>query len=136
MELGKLFSLSYLFQVYPGEFRYMAVLVTLFLILILGSFYLEAWIKKHPQRKSIQHLLPGISARLRLLGLVGFVFLWIRYENLPYLSMRALFLLFLIYTGVVMGRAVYRFKTHLPTTIEKHTKKKTTTSYLPKKKKR
>lgn len=136
MNFSKLFSPKYLFEIYPGsEFRYMIPLIVFFLILVVGSIYLEQWIKKNPDRKHIQSLLPGIVGRLRLLGLMGFIFLWVRYENLPYLSMRIFLMAYLIYILWVISQAVYKMKKILPMLIDEGKIKKTEKNYLPQKKK-
>src|SRR3989339_473825 len=103
MSPTKLFSLNYLFDVYPGSsFYYMLPLIIFFLILILGSFYLEKIIKGLPYRVSLQRVLPHFSGKIRFLGILGFVFLWVRYENLPYLAMRFFLLVYLLYIGWVI----------------------------------
>ena len=82
MNLGKLFSLSYLFDRFPGSsFHYMIPCIVLFLVLIVGSFYLESWIRRHPLRSSLKTTLPHVVGRLRAFGIVGFVLLWIRYAE-------------------------------------------------------
>lgn len=136
MNLGKLFSPSYLFNVSPGDFKFMALFIAFFLVLLVGSFYLEGWIKKHPRRQSLTHLLPNIGGRLRMFGLIGFIFLWIRYENLPYLSMRALLLAFLLYVAWVIGNSIYKVRTRLGETLVVHSKHKERNKYLPRKKKK
>jgi len=135
MNLSKLFNPSYLFNATPGDFKYMALFIAFFLILLVGSFYLESWIKKHPRRQSLTHLLPNIGGRFRMFGLIGFIFLWVRYENLPYFSMRALFLAFLLYIVWVMGRSIYKVRTRFENTLETHTVRKERNKYLPRKKK-
>lgn len=137
MNLGKLFSLSYLFDRFPGSsFHYMIPCIVLFLVLIVGSFYLESWIRRHPLRSSLKTTLPHVVGRLRAFGIVGFVLLWIRYENLPFISMRALLLLFFLSFLAYVGMCVYRFKVILPKTIEENKRLNKLKSYLPKKKKR
>lgn len=136
MDLSKLFSLKYLFNPIPGDFSFMALFVGLFLVIIVGSFYLERWIRKHPKRNSISHLLPNIGGRLRVLGLLGFVLLWIRYEQLPYLSIRFFLILFLLYIGWVVGHSIYLVHRKFEATVETHTIKKEQNKYLPRKKKK
>lgn len=136
MDLTQLFDLNYLFDPRPGDFRFMAFFVGLFLVIIVGSFYLDMWIRKHPRRTTLTHLLPNIGGRFRLLGIVGFVFLWIRYENLPYLSIRFFFLAFLLYLIWVMGHSVMKMRTRFETTMEIHQERQAQNKYLPRAKKR
>lgn len=136
MQLEKLFSLSYLFDPRPGIFSYMAFFVGLFLLILVGSFYLERWIKKHPKRPILIHLLPNIGGRMRMFGLIGFIFLWVRYESLPYFSIRFFFLLFLLYILWVIGHSIYMVRTRFEEKIETHTVKKERNKYLPRSKKK
>ena len=71
-----------------------------------------------------------------MFGLIGFIFLWIRYENLPYLSMRALLLAFLLYVAWVIGNSIYKVRTRLGETLVVHSKHKERNKYLPRKKKK
>jgi hypothetical protein len=136
MDIGKLFDLTYLFNPRPGEFQYMAFFVGLFLLVIVGSFYLEKWIKSHPKRQSLTHILPHIGSRFRMLGIIGFIFLWIRYENLPFLSIRFFFLAFLLYFVFVIGDSIHKYKTKLYMVIEVNTGKKERNKYIPRQKKK
>lgn len=136
MSPSKLFSLSYLFDRFPGSaFLYMIPCIILFLVLIVGSFYLESWIRRHPLRPSLKLTLPHVGGRLRAFGIIGFVLLWIRYENLPFLSMRALLLLFFLSFLAYIAMCVYRFNVVLPKKIEENKRLNKLKSYLPKKKK-
>jgi amino acid transporter len=137
MNLFKLFSLSYLFQLQPGsEFKFMVPLIAFFLILALGSFYLEKWINRQPHRKAIKELLPNAASHLRTFGIIGFLLLFFLYENIPYFAMRIVLILFLIGILVYVGRNLYKFKKHLPELLDKKDKKTTHHKYLPKSKKK
>ena len=136
MNLEKLFNLNYLFDPRPGDFHTMAFFIALFLIVLVGSFYLERWIKRHPKRASLTHLLPNIGGRLRMLGLMGFILLWVRYENLPYFAIRFFFLAFLLYLLWVIGHSIYVVRTRLESTLETHSERKERNKYLPRSKKK
>lgn len=131
----KLFNPSYLFDPQPGEFHFMLLFLIFFLLLTIGSFYVDAWVRKHPQRRSIKHLMPKMGQTLRVFGILGFVFLWVRYENLMLFSMRFLFLLYLIIIVAYIGNTIYKYRTKLPDVIEAHAHHKKHKKYLPKKKK-
>ncbi|MFA6436361.1 MAG: hypothetical protein WCW30_04480 [Candidatus Gracilibacteria bacterium] len=109
--------------------------LVLFLVLIVGSFYLESWIRRHPLRSSLKLTLPHVGGHLRAFGIVGFVLLWIRYENLPFISMRFLLVLFFLSFLAYVGRCIYRFNVVLPKIIEENKRLNKLKSYLPKKKK-
>lgn len=136
MNISKFFDLSYLFELQPGSsFRFMVPLIAFFLILAIGSFYLEKWIKKQPHKKAITELLPKLSSRIRLFGILGFVLLFCRYENIPYFAMRIVLLAYLVGILVYVGRSIYKYKKHLPELLEKKEKKEIHFKYLPKSKK-
>ena len=126
-----------MFELQPGsEFKFMVILIVFFLILAIGSFYLDAWIKKQPHRNAIKKLLPHFPNRLRILGIIGFVLLFFRYENIPYFAMRILLVLLLLGIISYIGYSLYKFKKHLPELLETRKKKKTHHKYLPKSKKK
>lgn len=134
MDLSKLLNPKYLFEVYPGEFSFMPFFIGLFVLLFLASLSVDRWMKRHPHHTSLKHLLPGFPEKLRILGVVGLIFLWVRYENLPYFSMRFFFLVFLLYIVWVIGHAIYLYKKRLPQVVAQHHAIKTADKYLPKKK--
>lgn len=134
MDPIKLFNPKYLFEVYPGDFNFMPFFIALFVLMMLASFYADRWIKSHPQRASIQRVIPKFPERLRVLSIAGLLLLWVRYENLPYFSMRFFFLLFLLYIAWVIGHTVYLYKKQLPNVIAMHHASKNADKYLPRKK--
>jgi Ca2+/Na+ antiporter len=116
--LSKLLDPSYLFAVYPGSyFKYSVFFLVFFGLMIAASFYWRAWRKKHPQRKSLQATLPHFENKLLTLGLVGLLFVGIRYENIPYFSMRFIFGLYLLYVLYVLASSTYRYKTVFPQNV-------------------
>ena len=114
----------------------MVPLIVLFLVLAIGSFYVEKWIKKQPHRTAIRNLLPKFGSRLRLFGIFGFLLLFFRYENIPYFAMRFLLLMYLIAIVAFIGYSLYKYHKHLPELLETRQKKHTHHKYLPKSKKK
>lgn len=113
--LSKLLDPSYLFAVYPGSyFKYSLFFLIFFSVMIAASFYWRHWSKKHAQRKSIRATLPSFEAKLLTLGLIGLLFVGIRYENIPYFSMRFIFGLYLLYVLYVLANSAYRYKKVFP----------------------
>jgi hypothetical protein len=136
MDLGKLFDLNYMFNPYPGDFKFMPLFIGFFLVITIGSFYLEGWIKKNPNRSNIQRIIPGVAKHLRFLGLIGFLFLWARHEHIPYFSMRAALVAFIAYIVWTIGNSIYKYKTQLNQVIELNLRNRKHRSYLPKQKKK
>lgn len=137
MNLAQLFQHSYLFDKTPGaDFAYMVPLLALFLFLLLSSFGLQNWIRKNQFRKAIQKTLPHVVGRLQAFAIVGFVLLWIRNENIPYLSARFLLVCHLVLFVTYLGWSAYAFKNELPKAIDAAQTKKAQKNYLPRKKNR
>lgn len=128
---------AYLFEATPGsDFSLMIPFLVFFLAILLASFGIENWIRKHPDRKSLEKTIPHAGSHLRTFALIGFVLLWFRHENLPYLSMRAGLLFLLIVLVAYTLWSFYQLKTQLPAIIEAEQMKKTRKQYLTKQKKR
>jgi len=138
MDLSKLFSLQYLFRVQPGEFHNMTTFIALFLLMIVGSFYVETWMRRNPNNKALKRILGNFPGQLRNLGIIGFLLLWFRYENIPYLAMRAFLLALLIYILWVIGSAIHTYRTKLDEAAAQFKKRvqKAHDPYLPRQKKK
>lgn len=137
MDFSKLFSASYLFDSTPGDLmRFMPILIAFFLALILASIGIDRWLKSYPHKKQFYAVIPNLNSRLRTLGIIGFLFLWVRYENLIYLSMRFLLFAYILGIFVYLGHSLYQFKKVLPLKIASDAKRKNQKSYLPKKKRK
>ncbi len=135
MDLGKIFSLSYLLQGTPGQsFRYFWVCFVFFLILIFVGQYLKAMIKKSPDKKILKRLFPSVSSRLSWTAFFGFLFLFFRYENMPYLASRIWLLAFILFGLYQFGRIAYIYTKKLPLELNKKQEKIENKKYMPKRK--
>ncbi len=133
----KLFSLSYLFDATPGQsFRYFWICFIFFLLLIVIGQYVRTFIKKSHHKKILKKLIPGVTGKLNWIAFFGFLALFFRYENIPYLAMR-IWLIGLMLLGLyVLGRAGYTYAKILPGEIDKKHKSEDMKKYMPKPKKK
>lgn len=137
MSLTKLFSISYLFDPYPGvEFKYFWLLIVFFLLLIAFGQYAKGYIKGHSHKKVLKRLFPSIANRLTTMSLFGFAFIFFRAENIPYLAMRIWLISLLLLVFYYLGRVIYTYAKILPGQIHEKVEKKEEDKYLPKPKKK
>ncbi len=136
--------LGYLFQKAPGaEFRYYIPMVILMAILIAGSIVFSTYYKK--KRKTdfaFKRLFKKVSSRMVIFGLLFVFLIVVRYENIPYFSMRIwiyLSLLGLAYAAFHYGKLylkVYPLERENAARKMKQSSSKSVPQYLPNKKKR
>ena len=134
---------SYLFKSNPGtEFSYYIPLITLAIVLILGSIIFSQYYKRKKKTDfAFKRLFKKLSSRMLLFGILFLVLIAFRYENIPYFSMR--FLLYL--TALIFLYFIYRYlkiyivkypKEKENSQAKQHTVKKEENKYLPNKKKK
>ena len=133
----QLLSPSYLFDTLPGsEFKYFWVCIVFFLALIVFGQYLRAYIKNSPHKKILKRLYPGVAGKFLTLALFGYLFLFFRYENIPYLAMRFFLVLIIVWALYYIGMIVYKFVKNFPEKVAKKERTETHDKYLPKQKKK
>jgi hypothetical protein len=107
---------SYIFNSLPGPtFSYYYELVILAGLLILGSFFLKNYYKKRVQERDFAFKKLYKKAPNRMIYLaIGLLFLvLVRYENIPYFSMRFLLYLYMLALVAYLGYQAYKyFKTY------------------------
>lgn len=133
----KLLSLSYLFDATPGQaFRYFWLFFVFFVLLMAIGQYLRVMIKGSTHKKILKRLLPNVTAHLTWIALFGFIFLFFRYEDMPYLAMR-IWLIAMILLGVYkLGKIGYIYTKILPQEIDKQYESMDEKKYLPSSKKK
>ena len=129
MTLAYIFSKNYLFDMTPPSYSRLTIyLLALFAIMIL----LVVYVKLMP--RNLSKIYGKLNPPLLTVGFVGLIYIFARYESLPYFSSRAflilLALIFLVWGGIV-ALGISRFmkdysqKTEIETRYNK---------YLPKSK--
>lgn len=136
-------TLKYFFNTTPGsEFSFYIPLIILAGILIIGSIVFSmVYSKKKKTDFAFKRLFKKLSSRFITIGIILLVLIALRYENIPYFSMRIwLYLLFLVFLYIIYKyiktlKVDYpREKENVKTLISKSSKE--TPRYLPSKKKR
>lgn len=136
-------TLSYFFNTAPGsEFRYYIPLLILAGVLIIGSVVFSViYSKKKKTDFAFKRLFKKLSGRFILIGILLLLLIALRYENIPYFSMRffmyllLLFFAYSIYQYIKIAKVDYpREKENVKNLIAKSSKE--TPRYLPNKKRK
>lgn len=129
INLGKFLDSSYIFEVTPnsgGLYRYLAIpfaAALIMAVLLIKNLKKQEEVYKKLQSKIINLLL--------FFSLFGFLFLFFRFESMPYLGSRFLMLALAGFL-LIWALAVIFYKYFiLPKEIEKHQKQKIFDKYLP-----
>ncbi|EKD63138.1 MAG: hypothetical protein ACD_51C00333G0009 [uncultured bacterium] len=135
MDITKLFSIDYLLNTIPGaEFKYLWVCAAFFLLLIVFGQYLRVFIKRSEHKKILKRLLPRVHFKLATTAFFGFVLLFFRTQNIPYLATRILLILILALGIYQLARIVYVYAKIFPQELGEFKKKEHMLKYMPKKK--
>ncbi|OIP81294.1 hypothetical protein COT83_02430 [Candidatus Peregrinibacteria bacterium CG10_big_fil_rev_8_21_14_0_10_44_7] len=130
--MPKLLSLSYLFDATPGqEFRYFWLCFIFFLLLMAIGQYLRIMIKGSTHKKILKRLLPNVTTHLTWIALFGFIFLFFRYEDMPYLAMRIWLIAMILLGFYKLGKIGYIYTKILPQEIDKQYESVDKKKYLP-----
>ena len=108
-------AFKYLFNSNPGTaFEYYVPLLILASVLVISSIIFSAYYKKRKKVDfAFKRLFKSLSNRLMLFGILLFVLIAVRYENIPYFSMRIwlyillLVLLYFIYRYLKVYKVKY-----------------------------
>jgi len=127
LEPDKLLNTFYLLDATPsadGLYIYLMVVFGLLIVVAAILFFIkfEKYYRKL-QRKLIILFLT--------VGLVGFILIFLRYEQIPYLSSRLLILLLLLLFAVWLLLIIYYYFRILPVEIKEILKKENFEKYLP-----
>ncbi|MBT4917228.1 hypothetical protein HN709_04195 [Candidatus Peregrinibacteria bacterium] len=136
--------ISYLFETSPGaEFLYFYPLLGLIAFLIIASIVASVVYKKKKKHDfAYKRLFKSLSPRLLLMGLLFLLLLGVRYENIPYFSMRIwiylslILLAYIAYVYIKIARVQYPKEKQNVEHKVKHSSTKEENKYLPNKKKR
>ncbi len=133
----KLLSPSYLFDTLPGQqFAYFWVCLVFFVLLVALGQYFRIYIPKSPNKKALKKLLTNVTSRLNWIAFAGFLFLYFRYENMPFLAMRVWLVI------IILGALFYLWKIWekiykvLPKELSRSDKKDDNLKYMPRPKKK
>lgn len=82
---------SYLFGIAPGpEFKFYIPMIALCLLLLFGALLFSfLYRNKKKEDFAFKHYFKKTAGRITMLGLLFLILVLVRYENIPYFSMRA-----------------------------------------------
>lgn len=137
--------ISNVFSTLPGaQFKYyIPMLILVFALIIGGVVFSIIYKKKKKEDFAFKRLFAKTSKRLILFGILFLVLTMVRYENIPYFSMRLwlyssilLFVYFAYKTITVYYKDYPREKSNVHNNMAIHKKKVVKNNYLPNKKQR
>lgn len=136
-------TLKYFFNTTPGsEFKFYIPLIILAGILIIGSVvFSRVYSKKKKYDFAFKRLFKKLSSRFTTIGIILLILIALRYENIPYFSMRIWLYLLLLISLYIIYKYIKTFKVDYPREKENvkvliSKSSKETPRYLPHKKKR
>lgn len=138
--------LSYTFAITPGQaFGYYTEMMILIAILVIGAYLLKTVYKKRVRDRDFvfKKMFRKLPNRLIYFA-IGFLFLLlVRYENIPYFSMRFWLYLLLLGLLVMLGFSLYKYLKVYPNERDNFEARKVVkesddskSKYLPNKKRR
>ncbi len=135
----------YLLSPHPGsQFKFYIPMIILITILIIGGLAFSIIYKKRKKEDfAFKKLFQKTAARLILLGLLFLILTLVRYESIPYFSMRIwlylsfLLLAFFLYSTIKTYKVKYpRERENLDIRMHSKKRKVSEKKYLPNKKRR
>ena len=93
--------LQYFFEPIPaGQYKFMYLFIALAVIGLAASIALRIYLKKHKEDKILRKLFRTFPGKLQTVSICLGLYILVRYEKMPFLSMR-----FLNY--IIIGTAIY-----------------------------
>lgn len=128
--------LQYFFEPLPsGQFKYLNALIIVAVVTMLISIALRIHLKKQKENKIFRKLFRDLPGKLQLFALSEGVYLLVRYERMPYLSMRVLNYMIWAYGIYTVFRAAQSYLKIYPSEKKHHDHQLKLNQYLPRKKK-
>jgi len=126
--------LKYLFNPIPlGNFKYIYFFLGLAVLALVASIVLRLYLKKNKEDKIFRKLFRGVPGKLQLLAFVEALYVLARYENMPYLSMRIVNYIILVYGLYLIIRNLQIFIKVYPAEKKRHHEQLEANKYLPRK---
>jgi len=129
MSLSSFFSTSYLLETPPAYSRLTVYLLVFFLITLLTVIY----IKLMP--KDLARIYGRLNPPFMITGFLGLIYLFVRYEELPYFSTRGFLLFILVLFAIWSGLIIWGIPKMIKELNKNQKTEDTYIKYLPKSKK-
>ncbi|MBU2524150.1 hypothetical protein KKG71_03075 [Patescibacteria group bacterium] len=125
--------LKYLLKTPDSDFKYLWVLLTLFVITIIASFIIKYYLKKKKD-KILKRLIKVYPARIIGFAIAGLILLFARSQEIMMLSTRILLLFDLGFLIYFIAYPIYLYQTKYINLVEKKDSQDARKKYLPKQK--
>lgn len=117
----------------PGPFKFMYVFIALAGLCFLGAIGLKVFLKQQKEDKIFKKLFRDLPGKLLVIGTMEGLYVLVRYERMPYLSMRFINDLILAYALYVVVRYVQMYFKIYPAEKKHHEHQLKMNKYLPRK---
>lgn len=129
--------LQYFFDPLPsGPFKYMFVLIATAVLALALSIGLRIYIKKQKDDKIFRKLFRDFPGKMQIFAFSEAIYILVRYERMPYLSIRFLNYMVLAYGLYIVFRAAQLYLKVYPADKKHHTEQLKLNKYLPRKRNR
>jgi|GEM_PF-1386440 len=126
--------IQYFFSPLPdGPFRYMYFFIVLAAVSLIGGIALTVYLKKQKDDKIFRKLFRDLPGKLILIGVLEGLYVIMRWQRLPYLSMRILNDMLLVYVVYVVIHYAQLYLKVYPTEKKHHHEQIKKNQYLPRK---
>ncbi len=128
---------QYFFASNPtGPFKFLYVFIAAVVLLVAGAIALKIFLKKHKEDKIFRKLFRDLPGKLFAIAFMEAIYVLVRFERMPYLSMRFLnYLIFAYAAYVAFHYAQLYFKVY-PADKKHHEEQLKLNRYLPRKHKK
>jgi len=126
--------LQYLFQPLPlGQFKFYYILVIIAVAALVASIALKLFLRKQKEDKIFKKLFRNLPGKLFTIAILEGLYVLVRFEEMPYVSIRFLNLVILIYAAYIVfhyGQIYYKI---YPAEKKHHQEQIRLNRYLPRK---
>ncbi len=127
----------YFFSPNPGRaFEYYYAIGALILVFFLLTFGIYFYATKHKEDKAFKKLFRNYPTKFVILAVLLAMYLFIRYNNVPFFSMRFMMYILLISSAYVIYAVIMTFYKKYPEEKNRREKRLEQNKYIPKKKKK
>ena len=127
--------LTYFFEPLPsGPFKYMNILIAVAATCIVAAIALRIYLKKQKEDKIFRKLFRELPGKLLFFALTELVYVLVRYERMPYLSIRFLNYMILAYGLYILVMSAKNYLKIYPAAKQHHDNQVKMNQYLPRKK--
>lgn len=126
--------LKYFFEPLPvGPFKFIYVFIGLIVAAIIASIALKIYLKKQKEDKIFKKLFRSVPGKLQLYAFMEAIYVLVRYERMPYLSIRAFNYAIIAYGLYVLITSAQLYIKVYPAEKKHHEHQVNMNKYLPRK---